>query len=239
MCVERLQILPYDTFIRREHITCVCFEISVSVLGFVLTFKRLSTMKAYAAAVNEKEILGTLQEDASEAFALWQEKFGEYLLKFARYRVSCLSVAEDLVQETFLSAWRSRETFQGRSSMKTWLVQILKNKIIDHFHRSKRELAMRSFSREEGDQREEEKLEGTEEQNPELLYARRETLRKVFLILDCLPSKMRDAFVMRTVEERPAEEICKSLSLSESNLWVLVHRARQKLEKQLREMEIS
>lgn len=187
-------------------------------------------------AVSETSVQSILlsgNAQAAELFTQWQEKFGEYLVNFARYRVSCSATAEDLVQETFVSAWRSRKTFQGKSSTKTWLVQILKNKIIDHFNKFNKEQSNRVLIRNDAEEREDIRFEGRNEETPEEIFSRRETLSRVYSVLDRLPEKVKTAFLLRTVEERPAEEVCRLLSVTESNLWVMVHRARKKLEEQL------
>ena len=66
----------------------------------------------------------------------WLEKYGDYLYNYAFSRVSDAATAEDIVQETFLSAYKSKENFEGRASEKTWLASILKNKIIDHYRKT-------------------------------------------------------------------------------------------------------
>ncbi len=66
----------------------------------------------------------------------WVDNYADYLYRYAQSRVNDSAVAEDLVQETFLSAWKARERFEGRSSEKTWLSSILKNKIIDYYRKA-------------------------------------------------------------------------------------------------------
>ena len=68
----------------------------------------------------------------------WLEEYGDYLFRFAMSRVYRRELAEDLVQETLLSAYRGRESFEGRAAVKTWLTEILKNKIIDHHRKATR-----------------------------------------------------------------------------------------------------
>ncbi len=76
----------------------------------------------------------------------WVEKHGDYLFRIALLRVRDDVVAEDVVQETLLAALQARGRFEGQSSERTWLVGILKHKIIDHFRKASREQA-----RPEGD----------------------------------------------------------------------------------------
>ena len=66
----------------------------------------------------------------------WLENHGDVLYRMALVRVGKPDLAEDLVQETLLAAWQARDSFAGKSSESTWLVAILKRKIIDHFRRN-------------------------------------------------------------------------------------------------------
>src|SRR5499426_208231 len=69
----------------------------------------------------------------------WVEEHGDYLFKYALSRLRDPARAEDLVQETFLAALKGGENFQGRSTEKSWLVGILKNKICDYYRKTSRE----------------------------------------------------------------------------------------------------
>ncbi|MBC8318989.1 MAG: sigma-70 family RNA polymerase sigma factor, partial [Desulfobulbaceae bacterium] len=65
----------------------------------------------------------------------WVDLYGDTLFRYAYGQTLNRDLAEDLVQETFLAALRSKSSFEGISSLKTWLIAILKNKTIDHFRR--------------------------------------------------------------------------------------------------------
>jgi RNA polymerase sigma-70 factor (ECF subfamily) len=84
-----------------------------------------------------KQPLGTAAELTDPAS--WVDRHGDYLFGYALARLHRAELAEDLVQETFLGALRSRDQFAGASSERTWLVSILKHKIIDHLGRQQRE----------------------------------------------------------------------------------------------------
>ena len=88
----------------------------------------------------------------------WVEEHGDALFRFALLRVKDASIAEDLVQETFLSALKGIERFKGKSSLRTWLVGILKHKIIDHFRRNRPEILTSDLTTMENET-EEERLE--------------------------------------------------------------------------------
>src|ERR687896_2486187 len=70
---------------------------------------------------------------------IWVDQHGDYLFKYASFRLRDSAAAEDVVQETFLAALKAYEKFEGRGSERTWLVGILKHKITDHFRRLARE----------------------------------------------------------------------------------------------------
>src|SRR6266511_5866843 len=72
-------------------------------------------------------------------FSAWVDLHGDYLFKYASFRLRDPSAAEDAVQETFLAGLKAYEKFEGRGSERTWLVGILKHKIIDHFRKAERE----------------------------------------------------------------------------------------------------
>jgi RNA polymerase sigma-70 factor (ECF subfamily) len=164
----------------------------------------------------------------------WVDDHGECLYRYALVRVRKPEVAEDLVQETFLAAVRGYEKFGGRSSERSWLCGILKNKIVDHFRKLGRETSFTDmeFLSEKfvsvgfwnHDQ-------GPIEWKPP---ADEVTHRNEFwqVMRDCLsklPQKIRDVFTMREMDDVPSSEICAILSITDSNLWVMVHRARMAL----------
>jgi RNA polymerase sigma-70 factor (ECF subfamily) len=86
----------------------------------------------------------TIEPDGDEAES-WVDRYGEILYRFAMVRVKDPVIAEDLVQETFLAALRGRDNFQGRSSLKSWLIAILKHKIVDHIRKNVKEKVLENF----------------------------------------------------------------------------------------------
>jgi RNA polymerase sigma-70 factor (ECF subfamily) len=84
------------------------------------------------------EVQAKISRQSADA-SLWVDEHGDYLFKYAVFRLRDSSAAEDAVQETFLAALKAYEKFEGRGSERTWLVGILKHKITDHFRRLTRE----------------------------------------------------------------------------------------------------
>ncbi len=163
----------------------------------------------------------------------WLTEYGDILFRFAFSRVNDRERAEDLVQETFVSAIKGYDNFEKRSSEKSWLFSILKHKIID-FYRSKGRNSTDSFESDEmidslfnesGHWK-----ESVQEWNSPELALQNSEFRKVLQnCIEHLPQMQRDVFQYRDLDGLSGEDICKLLSLSSSNLWVVTHRARHRL----------
>jgi len=161
--------------------------------------------------------------------ARWVDDHGDMLYRYAVLRVGNRELAEELVQETFLAGLEGLNRFQGQSSMQTWLVGILKHKIMDHFRRVSRarlfdDNDLESVAPDDLNDQMGEHLHW--KANPHLL-AEEQQLRRVFeQCLDALPPLLRSTFVLREVDGFAAKNICKELGLSSTNLWVRLYRAR-------------
>jgi RNA polymerase sigma-70 factor (ECF subfamily) len=170
----------------------------------------------------------------------WVDQHGDYLFRYALIRVRNETVAEDLVQETLLSALKSTERHDGKSPERAWLTGILKHKVLDHFRRQNRE---RPANNDEAMPPE---LEGRFDdlghwkREPEMapadwgeaapaLIERKEFMAALKVCLGKLPPRCANAFVLREMEAEPSERIQELLGISASNFWVLMHRARMQL----------
>jgi RNA polymerase sigma-70 factor, ECF subfamily len=165
----------------------------------------------------------------------WLVQHGDVLYRYARSRVGHRELAEDLVQDTLLAALQSRERFQGRATVRTWLLSILRHKIVDHCRR-----AATSTPSAEADPI----------ASPDPIRARyfsakglwRKALarwkapdqaiedREFWDVLDgCLnrlPRSLSAVFILRELEDVDTQEMRRILDLSEANLRVRLHRAR-------------
>jgi len=160
-----------------------------------------------------------------------------YLLRVAVLQLRDNDVAEDVVQDTLLAAIQGASGFSGRSSLKTWLTGILKHKIIDAIRRKGREPAFASFDEEY----QLDDLDALFDESghwdnppadwgdPESALSRQQFLEVMQMCLDKLPPNTARVFVMREVMDLGSEEICKELSITSTNLWVILYRARMAL----------
>jgi RNA polymerase sigma-70 factor (ECF subfamily) len=169
----------------------------------------------------------------------WLDEHGDALYRYARSRVGERELAEDLVQETLLAALQSQDEFQGRSTVRTWLLAILRRKVVDHYRRlweSHRERGpeSRSHSRERPDPPRARSFSTqglwtsppTSWKTPEKALETREFWAVLEGCLSRLPRSLSSAFILRELEGLEMTEVRRILALSEGNLRVRLHRAR-------------
>ena len=162
----------------------------------------------------------------------WITLYSDYLFNYTISRVNDREMAQDLVSETFLAGLKSMKNFKGEASERTWLISILKRKIIDYYrkinsNKGKAEVRMtyNNDTESEGDWLEErvaDSFNKTAEdnlENTELGEAIEKCLAK-------LPHKQAQVFEMKTILNYETEVICNELNITASNLWVIIHRAR-------------
>ena len=165
----------------------------------------------------------------------WVDLYADYLYNYAIARISDPEIAKDLVQETFFAGLKSAKNYKGTAAERTWLIAILKRKVIDYYRKinskkGKAEVRINynSDSETEGDWLEEQVadplsvLDNDFIENEELGAAIQECIGK-------LPPKQSKVFTLKTIKGLSTEDICNELGINPSNLWVMVHRARTAL----------
>jgi RNA polymerase sigma-70 factor (ECF subfamily) len=165
----------------------------------------------------------------------WVDQYADYLFNYAVARVSDAEIAKDLVQETFFAGLNSAKNYKGDAAERTWLIAILKRKVIDHYRkinskkgRAEVRVNYAASSDSEGDWIEEQVADPFSQdgdnalENEELGSAIQECISK-------LPRKQAMVFQMKTIQGMSTEDICNELGINPSNLWVMIHRARTAL----------
>lgn len=164
----------------------------------------------------------------------WIDKYADYLFNYTVTRVNDSEVAKDLVQETFFAGLKSAKNYKGDAAERTWLIAILKRKVIDYYrkvnsNKGKAEVRINYNSNDsEGDWLEEQvadpfsNMESSTIENEELGLAIQDCISK-------LPKKQSLVFTMKTIQGINTEDICNELGINSSNLWVMIHRARTAL----------
>lgn len=184
------------------------------------------------------QVTGKTSADPS----LWLERHGDYLYRYALFRLRDPAAAEDAVQETLLAALQAHEGFAGRGSERTWLTGILKHKVVDHFRRASRQrpvdqLGDESFEhpelfRDSGEWVEHwraDKAPTDWRADPSRLCEQTEFWEVFRECLAPLPERMASAFLLRELDGLDSEEICEVFQITTNNLWVMLHRARTHL----------
>lgn len=162
----------------------------------------------------------------------WIKNYSDYLFNFTIVRVDDREIAKDLVQETFFAGLRSMKNYKGEASERTWLISILKRKIIDHYrkinsNKGKAEVRMsyNSDTESEGDWLEE-RVADPFASNAETDLENSELGSAIHNCLSKLPEKQATIFKMKTIQNFDTETICNEFNITSSNLWVIIHRAR-------------
>lgn len=169
----------------------------------------------------------------------WLDTYGDVLFRYAMSRLSNRAEAEDVMQETFLAAMKARKSFNGKSSEQTWLIGILKHKIIDHIRKVSRERAsddieliqqLNSEDSQYFDRKGHWKVAPNDWQIDPVKSMEQTEFWDVFhQCMGTLHDRMHKAFTLRELEGLSAEEICKTMDITETNLWVILYRARAQL----------
>ncbi len=171
--------------------------------------------------------------DASQ----WVDRYGDLMYRFTLVRVKDPGIAEEIVQVTFFAALQSVHSFAGRSSEKSWLFGILKHKILDHFREVKKNRIYDTSLPEDQDPFEYDpsghwrKMPQNWNLDPEKASENQALTEALARCLDDLPEKFREVFVLKEIEGLDSEQICNDFNIKPTNLWVILHRARNKLKK--------
>ncbi len=164
----------------------------------------------------------------------WVDNYSDYLYNYTIVKVSDREVALDLISETFLAGLKSMKNFKGEASERTWLISILKRKIIDHYRKinsikGKAEVRVNYKDDDaDGDWLEErvsdpyDKTAEDDLENTELGIA-------IYNCIEQLPERHAEIFKRKTIEGQDTETICNEFNITASNLWVIIHRARTAL----------
>lgn len=161
------------------------------------------------------------------------------MLKFATLQLRDASIAEDAVQEALIAAHAAKESFEGRAQLKTWVFSILRNKIIDILRERIRH-PTQSLTQEDGSDDELDELfdengrwrkesQPTDWGQPEKAFKNEQFWQVFEICLESMKENVARVFMMREFLGLNTAEICKELEVSESNCWVILHRARSRL----------
>ena len=164
--------------------------------------------------------------------SLWVDRYGDALAQFAYARLGRLDEVEDIVQETFLAAWRARNTFDERSSRATWLFAILRRKIADHYRQAGRQPESLDAQPAAGEpalftpRGKWSAPIAPWRESPERLAENAEFWQIVSQCLATLPAHLAQAFQLREIGLTSIDELSRMTGISPQNVAVRLHRGR-------------
>ncbi len=161
----------------------------------------------------------------------WIKNYSDTFFNYIHARLKDKTAAKDILQETFIAAWRNLSSFKKEADEKTWLYSILKNKLVDHYRmrtRAMTDLVDDNYFFDNVDH-------WTEISAPKQWYDAAAFLNKkeFYTVLDQCKSKLNRlqelAFTMKYIDEQETDFICKVLQITTSNYWVIIHRCKLQL----------
>ncbi len=167
----------------------------------------------------------------------WVDLYADDLYAYAIKIIPDAHQAENILQETFLAALKSKESFRSNSTEKTWLIGILRHKITDYLRSKYKEIPVSSLAPEHTSSESffdqvNQSLKispGSWDIHPDQVLNREEFWKTFEECLKHLPQRSAEAFSLCELDEMKSKEICKVLNISTTNLWSLLHRARVQL----------
>ncbi|RDK84272.1 sigma-70 family RNA polymerase sigma factor [Marinirhabdus gelatinilytica] len=166
----------------------------------------------------------------------WVDAYSDYLYNYTIVKVNDHEVAQDLISETFLAGLKSAPNFKGEASERTWLISILKRKIIDHYRKKnskKGKAEVHIEYRDEDSEGEwlEERVSDPYDRTAEDRMENEELGLAIMKCLETLNDRHASIFKMKTIDNFDTEAICNEFEITPSNLWVIIHRARTSMAK--------
>jgi RNA polymerase sigma-70 factor, ECF subfamily len=214
----------------------------------------VATAEPGAGHADEAALIEALRQGDQAAYAGLVEELTPALTRLALAHVPSRAVAEEVVQDTWLGVINGIDRFQGRSSLRTWIFQILLNTARTRGKREKRTLPFAAFRRRAEEGRDEpavdaDRFQGrrgespgawarppAEWSSPEERLAQEEARDVLLKAIAELPPRQREVITLRDVLGYTAEEARNALDVSETNQRVLLHRARSKVRAALEEL---
>jgi len=216
-------------------------------IGHSPSISRWSTaVKSHSLAKAENTLLARLRRGDEGAFDELVNQHHSALIRMAMGYVADREVAEEVVQDTWMAVIESLDRFEGRSSLRTWVCGILIHKAKDRGIREKRHTTFSAFESYDDDNDEAvdpSRFQQTgewaghwafppqpwDDQTPEKLLASQQAVNAMQRAIDALPTTLKEVLILRDVEGVDAKEVCELLKITETNLYVRLHRARERV----------
>jgi len=190
-----------------------------------------TTAEVASAWSDERELVEALRHHDEGAFEALVDEYGPLMLRVASMYVRSQAVAQEVVQDTWLSVLKAIASFEGRSSLKTWIFRILVNNAKTRGAREGRSVPFSALTADDSVNTEE--VVAEEGGHPEQHVIARETIHRAVRAIDRLPAPQRRVIAMRDLQGCSSDEVCSVLGISGGNQRVQLHRARAKVQREL------
>lgn len=217
-----------------------------SIGHFPSISRKSLAIKSSSLTKAEGTVLERLRRGDEGAFDELVNQHHSALIRMAMGYVADREVAEEVVQDTWMAVIESLNRFEGRSSLRTWICGILIHKAKDRGVREKRHTTFSAFESYDDDNDEAvdpSRFQQTgewaghwafppqpwDDQTPEKLLASQQAVNAMQRAIEALPATLKEVFILRDVEGVDAKEICEMLKITETNLYVRLHRARERV----------
>lgn len=204
------------------------------------------SVPARSLANDEQQLLTRLRQRDEQAFDELVTKHHGALIRMAMGHVRDREVAEEVVQDTCMAVIESLDRFEARSSLRTWIFGIMIHKAKDRGVREKRHTTFSAFETFDDDQ--DEAVDPSrfhrsgewaghwavppqpwDDQTPEKLLASQQAVQAMNRAIEVLPATLKEVLILRDVEGVEAKQVCEILKITETNLYVRLHRARERV----------
>ena len=182
--------------------------------------------------------LARLRQQDHTVFAALVEKYHRQMIVVARAIIG-ESLAEEVVQEAWVSAYHALPSFEGRSSIKTWIYTIVSNQAKTRLRKESRLVSLNELEEEQPLSLNKDNFNDSghwinppplwDTESPDELLENEQLQKCIEKTLELLPPMQKSVFLLRDIEQQSLEEICNMLEIANSNVRVLLHRARVKL----------
>jgi RNA polymerase sigma-70 factor, ECF subfamily len=194
----------------------------------------------------EDTLIARLRRGDEGAFDELVNQHHSALIRMAMGYVADREVAEEVVQDTWMAVIESLDRFEGRSTLRTWVCGILIHKAKDRGVREKRHTTFSAFESYDDDNDEAvdpSRFQQTgewvghwafppqpwDDQTPEKLLASKQAVDCMQRAIEALPATLKEVLILRDMEGVEAKEVCEMLNITETNLYVRLHRARERV----------
>lgn len=207
--------------------------------------RKAQPAKAAGLTKGDDQLIAQLRRGDEGVFDILVNQHHGALIRMAMGYVADREVAEEVVQDTWMAVIEGLDRFEGRSSLRTWMFGILIHKAKDRGVREKRHTTFSDFESFDDN---EEAIDPSrfqqsgewaghwafppqpwDDQTPEKLLANQQAVHAMQRAIDALPTTLKEVLILRDVEGVKAKEVCELLKITETNLYVRLHRARERV----------